>query len=492
MCFGVVVQDLVVDLVGEQQQLVLAREIDHLLEDFAGVHRAGGVVRVDHHDRLGAVGDLRLQIGDVGLPALGLVAQVVHRRAAGQRRRRRPQRIVRGGNEHLVAVVQQRLQRHRDELGDAVAEIDVVDVESRKALDEFVAGEHRAAGAGDALGVGIALRVRQRLDHVAHDDVGRLEAERRGITDVQLEDPVTLGLESRRVIVHRAADLVQDVLQLRRLRERALPRMMSGGVQRHVVGGHVTHGLIAVQRLCKNAGQRLPGGRAPLAMPRPFTGGAGFSPLSSAEGSGAGLDSPSDAGSGCGAAAFGSCGAAAAFLAPGRRAPAAMPSPLTSGSGVAGWAGASGSGSGLAASASGAARLGAAAFLAPGRRAPAAIPRPLTSGSGLAGSAAAGVGGRRLSGVRRGGGLLGAGTLGAAGDAQTLGRRCGGCGLFGRLCGRFRRGGGLLGAGTLGATGDAQTLGRAVRRLRAFRPARPGRRSSWHPDASRRPRVPTR
>src|SRR6478752_9473769 len=101
--------------------------------------------------------------------------------------------------------------------------------------------------------------------------------------------------------------------------------MMSGGMKRHVVGGHVIHVLIAVQRICKNAGQRLPGGRAPLAMPRPFTGGAGFSPLSSAEGSGAAADSPSDAGSGCGAAGF---GAAAAFFAPGRRAPAAMASPL--------------------------------------------------------------------------------------------------------------------------------------------------------------------
>src|SRR6478672_4115765 len=129
--------------------------------------------------------------------------------------------------------------------------------------------------------------------------------------------------------------------------------MVSGGVDRHVVGGHVIHVLIAVQRICKNAGQRLPGGRAPLAMPRPFTGGAGFSPLSSAEGSGAGLDSPSDSGSGCGTAAFGACAAAAAFLAPGRLAPAAIPRPLTSGSGVAGWAGASGSGSGLVASVSG-------------------------------------------------------------------------------------------------------------------------------------------
>ncbi len=60
----------------------------------------------------------------------------------------------------------------------------------------------------------IPLRVRQRLDDVAHDDVGRLEAERRWVADVQLEDAVTLCFQPRSVVVHRPADLVQHVLQL--------------------------------------------------------------------------------------------------------------------------------------------------------------------------------------------------------------------------------------------------------------------------------------
>ena len=178
------------------------------------------------------------------MPALRLVAQVVHRRAARQRGRRGPQRVVRRGDQHLVAVVQQRLQRHRDQLGDAVAEVDVVDVEPGKALDQFVAGEHGAAGGQDALGVRVALRVRQRLDHVAHDHVGRLEAERRGVADVQLQDAVALRLQPGRVLVHRAADLVQDVLQLGRLRERALPRVVARGMPRHLVGSHAHHRLI--------------------------------------------------------------------------------------------------------------------------------------------------------------------------------------------------------------------------------------------------------
>ena len=243
---GVVVEDLVVDLVGEQQQLMLARQIDHLGEDFAAVDGAGRVVGVDHDQRLGALGDLRLQVGDVRLPVLRLVAQVMHGCAARQRGRGRPQRVVRRRDQHLIAVVEQGLQRHRDQLGHPVAQVDVVDVEPGEALDQLVAGDHRAPGGQDALRVGVPLGVRQGLDHVAHDHVGRLEAERRRVADVELENAVSLGLQPRGVLVHRAADLVQDVLQFGRLREGPLP-VMADGVRGQLVSSHVTHGAIVVQ-----------------------------------------------------------------------------------------------------------------------------------------------------------------------------------------------------------------------------------------------------
>ena len=151
---------------------------------------------------------------------------------------------------------------------------------------------------------------------------------------------------------------------------------------RQLVGRHVTHDRIAVQRLCKTAGQRLPGGRAPFAMPRPFTGGAAVWPRPQRKAQAQRRIRRRKPVPVVAPAGF---GAAGAFFAPGLRAPGAIPSPLTSGSGLAGSAGASGSA--LGAAAAGAA---GAAFLAPGRRAPAAMPRPLTSGSGLAGSAGAG------------------------------------------------------------------------------------------------------
>ena len=124
---------------------MLARQGGDPAQCLAAVDRTGRVVGVDHHQRLGLRRDFRLHVGQVGLPAVGLITQVVHRRAAGQRGRGGPQRIVGSRDEDLITVVEQGLQGHRDQLGDAVAEEDRVDVEAREVGDKFVAGHHGAA-----------------------------------------------------------------------------------------------------------------------------------------------------------------------------------------------------------------------------------------------------------------------------------------------------------------------------------------------------------
>lgn len=124
-------------------------------------------------------------------------------------------------------------------------QVDVVHVESGKSGHQLVARDHRTPGRQDALRVGVPLRVGQRLDDIAHDHVGCFEAERRRVADVEFEDAVTFGFEPRGVLVHRAADLVQDVLQLGRLSEGALP-LMAGGVPGQLVGCHVHNGAIVV------------------------------------------------------------------------------------------------------------------------------------------------------------------------------------------------------------------------------------------------------
>jgi hypothetical protein len=55
-----------------------------------------------------------------------------------------------------------------------------------------------------------------------------------------------LRLQPRGVIVHRAADFIQHVLQLRGLRKRALPRLMTRGMPRQLMGSHVHNGATVV------------------------------------------------------------------------------------------------------------------------------------------------------------------------------------------------------------------------------------------------------
>ena len=123
---GAVVQDLVVDLVGEQDQVVLARDLGELLQHFTRIDCTGRVVRVDHDHRPGVGSDLAADIVDIRVPVGLLVAQVVYGFAAGQADRRGPQRIVRCRDQHLIAVVEQALHGHDNQLGYAVSEVDVV------------------------------------------------------------------------------------------------------------------------------------------------------------------------------------------------------------------------------------------------------------------------------------------------------------------------------------------------------------------------------
>ena len=61
------------------------------------------------------------------------------------------------------------------------------------------------------------MRRRQVEDDVLEDLLGRLEAERGRVADVELEDAVALGLHPLGLLQHRAADVVADVGELRRL-----------------------------------------------------------------------------------------------------------------------------------------------------------------------------------------------------------------------------------------------------------------------------------
>ena len=111
---NIVIGNLFVDFISEDHQIVLACHVHNLLQDCAWVHGAGGVVRVNNHDALGALGNLRLNVFNIRVPVVFLIAEVVHGLAGNQRSGCGPQRIVRHGNQDFVAGLAQCLQGHRD------------------------------------------------------------------------------------------------------------------------------------------------------------------------------------------------------------------------------------------------------------------------------------------------------------------------------------------------------------------------------------------
>lgn len=135
----------------------------------------------------------------------------MHRRAARERHRAGPQGVVRGGYEDLVAVVDERLQRHRDENKGAVADEHVLDVRVRQTFGLVVLRDGGARRV-DAARVRVALRLRKMMDDVRCDGRGCLEAERRRVADVQAR--ILWPSDSRRCAsTDRASDVVPDVLE---------------------------------------------------------------------------------------------------------------------------------------------------------------------------------------------------------------------------------------------------------------------------------------
>ena len=214
MCYGVVVENLVVDLVGEQHQVVLARQLDDTsistsLEYTAPVGLFGLIST--RALVLGVI--LALHVGEIGEPAGLLVAQIMHRVAAGEGHGGGPQRVVGGRDQHFIAVVEQRLHGHHDQLGDAIAQVDVLDADAFHLL-LLVVLHHRLARAEQAFGVAVALGGGQVADHVQEDFFRRLEAEGGRVADVQLEDALAFVFQALGVLEHRAANVVADVGEL--------------------------------------------------------------------------------------------------------------------------------------------------------------------------------------------------------------------------------------------------------------------------------------
>jgi hypothetical protein len=108
---GIVIDHLVIDLVRQQNEPVLAGKRCDLCKRVATVNGPTGVVRVDHDDRPSPRADQCLDLCRIRYEIILWRALVIARLTAIQRNSGGPQRIIRTGDEHLIPVIEERAQR---------------------------------------------------------------------------------------------------------------------------------------------------------------------------------------------------------------------------------------------------------------------------------------------------------------------------------------------------------------------------------------------
>ena len=203
----------VVDLIGKDHQLMPACNLDDALEHLARIDRTRGVVGVDDDEGFGRARNLGLHILQVGIPIRLLITQIMYGMTASKGCARRPERIVGAGDQNLVAIVEQRVHRKLNELGHAVARVDMLHLNVGQAFDLRILHDRLARGE-QATRVGIAFAVGQLLAHVLDDLIGRAETEGRRVADIELEDALALVLHTGGLVDDGAAHVIQDVIEL--------------------------------------------------------------------------------------------------------------------------------------------------------------------------------------------------------------------------------------------------------------------------------------
>jgi len=205
--------EAVVNLIGEEDEVVLPGDGNDLFKNFPGIQGAGGVIGVDDDNALGFVRHLPAHVLDVRVPVRLLVADVMHGLAAGEGHGSGPEGIIGRGDEHLVTVVEQALHGKRDELAHAVAGEDIVDAHVGDALLPAVLADS-LAGAHQAVGIRVALRVGKLVGHIVEKHLGRPEAEIGGVADVEFQDIFAAGDHSVGFFHDRAANIIAHMIKL--------------------------------------------------------------------------------------------------------------------------------------------------------------------------------------------------------------------------------------------------------------------------------------
>ena len=204
---------------------MLTRDLEHIVEHLRVIEHAGGVVRIDDEHRAGAAGDLAAQVLNVRVPAGLLVTAVIHGRRAAQADGVGPERVVRRGDEHLVAGIEQRQERKIHHLAHAVADEHILRLHVLDTLFDAVIDNGLARG-GHALKITVGNGLLRAAFERPADAFRQREAKRRGIAGIELHHVHALLGELQRFAIERTADIRMDMLHsLGELDHENLPHM---------------------------------------------------------------------------------------------------------------------------------------------------------------------------------------------------------------------------------------------------------------------------
>ena len=202
----------IVDFVSEQHEVMLTRNLRNLQQHFAAVYRAGRVIRVNHQNRLRAVGDLGTDILDIGVPFIQRVTAVKDGFAAAQICIVAPQRITRGRQQNLIARSNQRIHQHGRCFTYAVADKNVVRHDTLQAAPNMIGADdiaRRRHASHVAVRHGLVDMQCQSLTNA----VWQLKAKASGVAGVQFENIDALGFHPKCFLIQRSSDVGMHMIQ---------------------------------------------------------------------------------------------------------------------------------------------------------------------------------------------------------------------------------------------------------------------------------------
>ena len=136
----------------------------------------------------------------------------MHRCATRQADRRRPQRVIGRRQQHFVAIIEQAVGGHDNQLAGAIAQVNVV---QRHAFDALLLRlvHHRFARGKNAFAVGVTGRIGQVTDHILLNFFRRVKAKDCQIANIELDDFLPLLLHLARAVHDGPPDVVTHVRQ---------------------------------------------------------------------------------------------------------------------------------------------------------------------------------------------------------------------------------------------------------------------------------------